>query len=130
MKQTTDQHHGKWDQLNLTDAQKQQLRQIGKDTHDQIQAVLTPDQQAQLKTLMQNRQGQNHQAGQDHQGGQNLWASLNLTDAQKAKIKAIQEAQKPRMQAVFTPEQQQQLQQMRQQWQQMQQQRQQQQNNQ
>ena len=126
--QTTPQHHGKWEKLNLSDQQKAQLRQIHNDTRTQIQAVLTPDQQAQLKTLMQNRQGQNHQAGQAHQGRQSLWASLNLTDAQKAKIKAIREAQKPRMQAVFTPEQQQQLQQMRQQWQQMRQQRQQQNN--
>ena len=118
--QTTHQHHqGKWDQLNLTDAQKQQLRQIGKETHDQIQAVLTSDQQAQLKAAMQN-----HQAGQAHQGRQNLWASLNLTDDQKAKIKAIKDAQKARMQALLTPAQQQQLQQMQQQWQQKRQQRQ------
>jgi Spy/CpxP family protein refolding chaperone len=116
--QTTHQHHGKWDKLGLSDQQKAQLEQIRKDTHTQIQAVLTPDQQAQIKTLMQNRQGQNHQAGQAHQGRQNLWASLNLTDAQKAKIKAIRDAQKSSMQAVLTPAQQQQLQQMRQQWQQ------------
>src|SRR4028119_1816719 len=114
--QTTHQHHqGKWDKLNLTDAQKQQLGQIGKDTHDQIQAVLTSDQQAQLKAAMQNRQ-----AGQARQGRQNLWASLNLTDDQKAKIKAIKEAQKARMQAILTPAQQQQLQQMQQQQQQRQ----------
>ena len=114
--QTTHQHHqGKWDKLNLTDAQKQQLGQIGKDTHDQIQAVLTSDQQAQLKAAMQNRQ-----AGQARQGRQNLWASLNLTDDQKAKIKAIKEAQKARMQAILTPAQQQQLQQMQQQRQQRQ----------
>jgi Spy/CpxP family protein refolding chaperone len=114
--QTTHQHHqGKWDKLNLTDAQKQQLGQIGKDTHDQIQAVLTSDQQAQLKAAMQNRQ-----AGQARQGRQNLWASLNLTDDQKAKIKAIKEAQKNRMQAILTPAQQQQLQQMQQQRQQRQ----------
>jgi protein CpxP len=119
--QTTHQHHqGKWDKLNLTDAQKQQLGQIGKDTHDQIQAVLTSDQQAQLKAAMQNRQGQNRQAGQARQGRQNLWASLNLTDDQKAKIKAIKEAQKARMQAILTPAQQQQLQQMQQQRQQRQ----------
>jgi Spy/CpxP family protein refolding chaperone len=114
--QTTHQHHqGKWDKLNLTDAQKQQLGQIGKDTHDQIQAVLTSDQQAQLKAAMQNRQ-----AGQARQGRQNLWALLNLTDDQKAKIKAIKEAQKARMQAILTPAQQQQLQQMQQQRQQRQ----------
>lgn len=115
--QTMHQHHGQGDTLNLSDAQKQQMREIGKETQDQIQAVLTSDQQAQLKAAMQNHQ--NHQAGQTHQGDrQNIWTSLNLTDAQKAKIKTIREAQKSRMQAVFTPAQQQQLQQMHQQWQQ------------
>ncbi len=115
--QTTHQHRqGKWDKLNLTDAQKQQLRQIEKDTHDQIQGVLTSEQQAQLKAARQNHQ--HHQPGQAHQGRQNVMASLNLSEAQKAKIKEIRQAQKARMDAVFTAEQKQQMQQMRQQWQQ------------
>lgn len=127
-------HQGKWAKLNLTNAQKEQMRQIRKDTHDQIQAILTQDQLDKLKTLMQNRRGQNHQ-GQNHQGqnrqGQNrqarhnIMAELNLTDEQKATIKQIMEQQKTRMQQVLTAEQQQQLQQMRQNWQQQRQQRQQ-----
>ncbi len=111
------QHQGKRAQLNLTDAQKQQMRQIQKDTHDQIQAVLTQEQQDKLKTLMQNRQGQNRQ-GQNHQKGQDVMAQLNLTDAQKAKIKEIMQTQKSRMDGVLTAEQKQQMQQMHQQWQQ------------
>jgi Spy/CpxP family protein refolding chaperone len=121
--QTTRQpNQGKWNKLGLSDAQKQQLRQI----HDNMRAeiyktVLTPQQQAQLDTARQNRQAR--------QGGKRgFMASLNLTDAQKAKIKAIREAYKPRLQAVLTPEQQQRQQQMRQQRQQQRQQRQQQQN--
>lgn len=114
-------HHGKKPQLNLTDDQKQQLEQIEKDTRDQIQSVLTPDQQAQLQTLMQNRQGQRHQE-RSRQGRQDFLSQLNLTDEQKAKIKDIMQQQKARRDAVFTPEQQQQMQQMRQQWQQHQQQ--------
>ncbi|HEY9728564.1 MAG TPA: Spy/CpxP family protein refolding chaperone [Chroococcales cyanobacterium] len=117
-------HQRKWDQLNLSDQQKAQLQQIQKDTHTQIEAVYTPEQREQLKTARQNRQA--HQAGQAHQGRHSMMAALNLTDAQKAKIKAIKEAQKARMQAILTPEQQQQLQQMHQQWQQQHQQRQQQ----
>jgi Spy/CpxP family protein refolding chaperone len=115
--QAAHQHHqGKWGQINLSDAQKQQMRQIEKDTHDQIQSVLTSDQQAQLKTLMQqNRQG-NRQG--NHQKHQDIMAQLNLSDAQKAQITAIRQAQKARMDGVFTPEQKQQMQQMRQQWQQ------------
>lgn len=122
-------HQGKWAKLNLTDAQKEQMRQIKKDTHDQIQAILSQEQQDKLKTLMQNRRGQHqqgqHQQGQNRQARRNVMAELNLTDDQKAKIKQIMEQQKARMQAVLTTEQQQQMQQMRQNWQQQRQQRQQ-----
>lgn len=123
-------HRAKWHKLNLTDAQKAQLKTIHEETRTLIKGVLTSEQQAKLQTMMQERQ-QNRQAGQQAgKGRQNRWASLNLTEDQKAKIKAIKEAQKPKMQAVFTPSQQQQIQQMRAQWQQMRQQRQQQNNNQ
>lgn len=125
--QTTRQ--GKWDKLGLSDAQKQQLRQIHDEMRTEIyKTVLTPQQQAQLDAARQNRQaGQNRQADQARQGGKRgFMASLNLTDAQKAKMKEIKETYKPRFQAVFTPAQQQQMQQMRQQWQQQRQQRQQQ----
>lgn len=111
-------HHGKWDQLNLSDTQKAQLKTIHEETRTLIKGVLTPEQQTQIQTMMQQHQ-QNRQAGQ--QAGKarhDRWASLNLTDDQKAKIKAIRDAQKTKMQAVFTPAQQQQLQQMRAQWQQ------------
>jgi len=111
--QTTQQHHqGKGAGINLSDAQKTQMREIAKETHDQIQAVLTAEQKEKLKTLMQNRQGQNRQ------GRQNVMAQLNLSEAQKTKIKEIMQAQKARMDNVFTPEQKQQMQQMRAQWQQ------------
>lgn len=121
-------HHGKWDRLNLSDQQKAQLQQIQKDTHTQIEAVLTPEQLEQLKTAKQNRQA--NQTGQARQGRHSMMAALNLTDDQKAKIKAIKEAQKARMQAILTPAQQQQLQQMHEQWKQQRQQQQQQPNNQ
>lgn len=121
--QAAHQHHqGKRGQINLSDTQKQQLRQIEKETHDQIQGVLTSDQQAQLKTLMQQNR-QNHQGNRqgNHQKHQDIMAQLNLSDAQKAQITAIRQAQKARMDNVFTPEQKQQMQQMRQQRQQHQQ---------
>ncbi len=122
-------HQGKWAKLNLTDAQKEQMRQIKKETRDQMQAILTQEQQEKLKSLMQNRRGQSRQGqnqqGQNRQARRNVMAELNLTDDQKAKIKQIMEQQKARMQQVLTPEQQQQLEQMRQNWQQRRQQRQQ-----
>jgi Spy/CpxP family protein refolding chaperone len=123
--QSNQRHQGKWDKLNLTDQQKAQLRQIHDETRTQMEAVFTPQQLEQLKAARQNHQaGQARQAGQSGQGKHSIMATLNLTDAQKAKLKEIKDSQKARMQAVFTPEQQQQLQQMRQQWQQQRQQRQ------
>lgn len=118
---------GKWAKLNLTDAQQQQMRQIKQETRAQIEAVLTPEQRAQMETMKQNRQGQNGQRqarqGQGRRGG--MMASLNLTPEQEASIKQIMESQKARMDQVLTPEQRQQLEQMRSQWQQQRQQRQQ-----
>jgi periplasmic protein CpxP/Spy len=107
-------HHSPWDQLNLSDQQKTQLKQIQDDTRTQMEAVLTADQQAKLKAAMQQHR-QDQGQGQNHQRRQDSMASLNLSDEQKAKMKEIMQAQKTRMDAVFTPEQ---KQQMHQQWQQ------------
>ena len=123
--QTTPQRQGRWNKLNLSDQQKEQMRQIHKDVRSQIEAVLTPQQLEQLKTARQNRQ-----AGQAPQGRRSVMASLNLSDEQKAKIKDIKQAQKRRFEAVLTANQKQQLEQMRQQRKQQRQQQQQQQNNQ
>jgi Spy/CpxP family protein refolding chaperone len=103
---------GRWAKLNLTDAQKQQLRQIEKDSRQQIEGVYTPQQLAQLKAARTQ-----HQQGQ-HTNRRDLMKSLNLTDSQKAQIKQIITAQKAKMDSVFTPEQRQQLEQQRAQWQQ------------
>jgi Spy/CpxP family protein refolding chaperone len=118
------QHQGKWAKLNLTDAQKEQMRQLKKETHDQIQSVLTQEQKDKIQAMRASRQGQNHQ-GKNRQEMRNGMASLNLTDDQKAKIKAIKQAQKSRMEAILTDQQKQQLEQMRQEWKQRRQQRQQ-----
>jgi len=56
------------DQLDLTDAQKQQIQQIrgntqpGKERRQQIMAVLTPDQKQKLKSIFQ--QSREKQAAQ------------------------------------------------------------------
>jgi protein CpxP len=113
------QRQGKWAKLNLTDAQKQQMRQIGEETRTQLQAVLTADQKAKIEAAKQNRQGQNRQ------NWRQVMQSLNLTDEQKAKMKEIKQQQKSRMEAILTDQQKQQLQQMRQEWTQKRQQRQQ-----
>jgi Spy/CpxP family protein refolding chaperone len=117
--QTTHQHHqGIWDKLGLSDQQKAQIHQIHQDTHTQMQSILTPEQQAQLKAATQNGQGKNHQA----------WRQVmaSLTSDQKAKMHELHQQEQSRIQGILTPAQQQQWQQMQQQWQQMRQQRQQQ----
>jgi periplasmic protein CpxP/Spy len=92
----------RWVQLDLTDAQKTQLQQIKASTRQQMEAVLTPEQKAQLLQAKRNRQRPN----------------LNLSDAQKSQMQSIYENSMRQMNAVLTPEQQQKLQALRQQWQQ------------
>ena len=84
-------------QLNLTDAQKAQMKQIQESSRQQIDAILTTEQKEQIRTARQQRQKPN----------------LNLSEDQKAKLKAIQENSKSQMDAILTPEQKQKLQEMR-----------------
>jgi Spy/CpxP family protein refolding chaperone len=108
---------GPWQELGLTDAQKEQIKQIKNSTRTQIEAVLTPEQRAKLQAAKQA-------AGQgQRQRGKEVWQSLNLTDAQKAQIRQIKETSQQQIEAVLTPEQRAKLQQIRQNWQQRRQQR-------
>jgi protein CpxP len=100
----TTQHHyghhhggGMWKDLNLTDDQKNQIKDIKKDARAKMKAVLTPEQLAQLKA---NR-GQH----QPHQKGQGPFASLGLSDDQKAQIKQINHDSWTAIKAVLTPDQ-------------------------
>jgi Spy/CpxP family protein refolding chaperone len=101
----------KRDKLNLSDAQKQQMQQLRQETRAQIEAVLTPEQKAQLQTLKE--QGQNQR-----QRRRDVLSSLNLTPEQQERIRAIRQEAKQKMDAILTPEQKQQLEQRRQMWQQ------------
>lgn len=91
-----------WKKLNLTDAQKAQIKTIQENAKTQRESVFTPEQRAKLE--------QARQSG-DRKG---VWKTLNLTDAQKQQMKAIGQTTKDQMKAVLTPEQQQQLAQMKQ----------------
>ncbi len=84
--------------LNLTEAQKAQLKQIGQSTRSQIQAVLTPQQQEQMK-----------QVRAEGQKMREMVKDLNLTADQKTKIRDIMQASRQQMEAVLTPEQRAQL---------------------
>src|SRR5690242_162101 len=114
--------------------QKEQLKQLRESTHSQISAVLTPEQQAKMKEL----RGKGF-----HKGFGGGMAALNLTPDQHSKIQSIFQQSRSQMQAlrqdssltsdqkrakmqeihqnttaqinaILTPEQQQQFQQMRQ----------------
>ncbi len=88
-----------WQELNLTDAQKAQMRQVRESAKQRMGAILTGEQQAQLQAARQQRQRPN----------------LNLTEAQKAQMKAVREDTQRQIEAILTPEQRQKLQEMRQQ---------------
>lgn len=92
---------GAFKQLNLSDAQKQQLKTIHESSKQQVEGVLTDDQRAKLATAIQsgNKKG--------------AWKSLNLTSEQKQKIRDIHKSDKEQSLAVLTPEQRTQLQQLR-----------------
>src|ERR1041384_3923423 len=122
----------------LTEEQrKQQLRELHQSNHQKLLAVLTPEQQAQMKQMHGQDKGR-HSA---FKGGRGFQA-LNLTAEQKSQMKPIFESSRQQMQAlrsdttltpqqkhekmqqirqnqmtqmksILTPEQQQQLQQMR-----------------
>jgi len=93
---------GVWKKLNLTDAQKAQLKTIHENAKTQRQSVFTPEQRAIME--------QARQSG-DRKG---VRKSLNLTDAQKQQLKAIAQDTITKVDNVLTPEQKQQLAQFRQ----------------
>ena len=85
-------------ELNLTESQKAQLKEIRTQSRAQMDAVLTDAQKAQLKTMKESRT----QGGERDKGG---WKQLELTADQKNQLKKIRESAKAKEQAVYTPEQ-------------------------
>ncbi|MEA5507818.1 P pilus assembly/Cpx signaling pathway, periplasmic inhibitor/zinc-resistance associated protein [Halotia wernerae UHCC 0503] len=53
-----------WAELNLTEAQKTQMRQIRESSKQQMQALLTPEQQAKLKQFQENMRQRRQQRQQ------------------------------------------------------------------
>ncbi|MDX2239171.1 MAG: hypothetical protein NW224_00635 [Leptolyngbyaceae cyanobacterium bins.302] len=94
-------------QLNLTEAQKTQMKQVREETKAQIEQVLTPEQRTQMQALKQS--------GGKKAGG---LQSLNLSEAQKQQIRQIRESSQQKMEAILTAEQRALMQQQRQNWQQ------------
>ncbi|BAY13299.1 Spy/CpxP family protein refolding chaperone [Calothrix sp. NIES-2098] len=82
--------------LNLTDAQKAKLKQIGEQSQAKILAVLNSEQQEKFKAATQGQ----------HQSPMRVLRSLDLSAEQKQKIREIQRNQRQEFQAILTPEQQ------------------------
>jgi Spy/CpxP family protein refolding chaperone len=89
-------------QLNLTEAQKAQLKTIHESAKTQRQNVLTPEQRAKIEQARQSGERKG------------IRKSLNLTEAQKQQMKAIGATTKTQVQNVLTPEQKSQLEKIRQ----------------
>ncbi|NJK59764.1 MAG: hypothetical protein HC918_05250 [Oscillatoriales cyanobacterium SM2_1_8] len=82
---------GKWAALNLSDAQREQLQQLRAKYRQQMQAILTPEQRAEMEAARAEGRRPN---------------SLNLSDAQKSQLQALRTQGREEMLAVLTPEQQ------------------------
>ncbi len=113
------QRQGKFANLNLTQEQKDRMRQLRQETQREIEGVLTPQQLEQYKAAMQSRRGMmrnsngnlaNARQGQQR-GRQNVFDSLNLSSSQKDRIQQIRQQSRDRMQSILTREQRDQLQQ-------------------
>jgi Spy/CpxP family protein refolding chaperone len=95
---------------SLTPQQKQdQFKQLRASTRQQIQGVLAPDQQAQMKELRAQHVGMGRGRGAGIGRGQGRMAQLNLTADQRAKIQPIlqsswQQARAVRTETTLTPE--------------------------
>jgi protein CpxP len=90
--------------LGLSEEQKAQIAEIRKETHEQIKAVLTPQQREQLEAAKLD----------GIQLRRNTLRSLNLTEEQKNEMRQIKESTQAQINTILTPEQQQQLEQLRQ----------------
>ncbi len=108
---------GPWQKLGLTDEQKAKMQEIRRNARAEMEKVLTAEQKEQLKAAMQERinqrsQGEGRMEGRGRGKKNNPFAALNLTEAQKTRMREIKESSKQQMEAVLTPAQQEQLKQM------------------
>ncbi|MEM8545405.1 MAG: Spy/CpxP family protein refolding chaperone [Cyanobacteria bacterium P01_H01_bin.119] len=89
--------------LDLTEAQQQQLRSLYAEARESMQAVLTPEQQAQVQEMVQGRREQRTERRGE------ILEQLDLTEAQQAELEAIRSNTRSQIEAVLTDEQQQQV---------------------
>jgi Spy/CpxP family protein refolding chaperone len=98
---TKPQHHAMglpWDilkGLNLTDDQKAKVKDLHKEVHEKLMAILTPEQREQLKQKCPATKPQHHAMGLPW----DVLKGLNLTDDQKAKVKELRKEYGPKFKA-------------------------------
>jgi Spy/CpxP family protein refolding chaperone len=97
------QSQGRYAGLDLTQEQQDKIAQIRRETRSQIEALLTPEQQEQLKALRQNNRQQQREAFRAAR------EAVNLSDTQIAQMREIRKSARTEMQAILTPQQQEQL---------------------
>jgi Spy/CpxP family protein refolding chaperone len=110
-----------WDSLGLSEDQKARIKVIQNNARAQMEQVFTPEQKAKLEAARQERQarrgqrqpGERPEPGEYRQRRGKKMADLNLTDDQKARMRAIRENTKQQIEAVLTPEQRAKLQEMK-----------------
>lgn len=122
------------EQLNqlkpVFEAQRAQQKQMREQMKAQFDSILTADQKAQLEAFRAERKEGKREGNRDgkfRHGKGGPFAKLNLSDDQKAQMKALRESMKPQMQAqrqrfeqqlaqVLTPEQKAKLDSMKAEW--------------
>jgi hypothetical protein len=78
------------DKKNLTQTQRTQIEQVKNNARSQVEAVLTPQQQAEWKNAVQ-----------DGQKMRSAVASLNLSQEQQTQINEIMEVSKEQKRAIY-----------------------------
>ena len=90
---------GHLEQLDLTEAQSEQIEAIREDARSQVDAVLTDEQQATLEN--------------SETRGRGAFRALNLSQDQREQLRAIRESSKEQMNEVLTEEQREQIEEIR-----------------
>ena len=80
------------------DQKKAKMQELGKTQRDKMNSILTADQKAKMQADRANWKDQKGMKGQDHGG--KMFKDLNLTDAQKSQMKANSENMKQQRQAI------------------------------
>lgn len=80
------------------DQKKAKMQDLGKAQREKMSSILTPDQKAKMQADRTNWKGQKEMKGQEHGG--KMMKDLNLTDAQKSQMKANNESMKQQRAAI------------------------------